>query len=187
VHIRRGDQLKYGRRNAAYVEQRYVPNVAFVRLIDALISSLEQLGDGSRYRVVVLCEGAAGGVVPDVDGTFTNFSRALKPHARLELLDGPKDAIDAFEAMCNADVLVTSKSGFSHLAALLCDKPVVLAVPSWLSYDCVPNALPLSARVQVFRENPSKKPVRLAAELAFDQNEFHALFRQQRARLRPPR
>ena len=74
VHIRRGDQLKYGRKNSAYVTQRYVPNVAFTSLLKGLVASLAP----RRVRVLVLCEGAKpGGLVPDVDGTLTDFTEAV--------------------------------------------------------------------------------------------------------------
>ena len=64
---------------------------------------------------------------------------------------------------------VTSKSGFSHLAATLCAKPAVLAVPFWLSYACVPRAVPLTASTQSFEDTPAGASVELDAAFAFDE------------------
>ena len=53
--------------------------------------------------MLVLCEGAKpGGLVPDVDGALTDFSKEVGAPVGV----GPRDAVDAFDVMCDADVLV---------------------------------------------------------------------------------
>ena len=113
VHIRRGDHLKYGRRNVEFVAQRYVPNVAFLDLLGRVAATLKTGDIAARARVVVLAEGARpGGLVPDIDGDHTDFRAAL-PGVDVDV--GPREAVDAFDALCAADLVVTSKSGFSQV------------------------------------------------------------------------
>jgi hypothetical protein len=52
-------------------------------------------------------------------------------------------------------VVIASPSGFSHLVAVLCKRPLILAVPMWLSYACASNVLILEPTHVV--------PIRLAA------------------------
>ncbi|KAH8061087.1 hypothetical protein JL722_4383 [Aureococcus anophagefferens] len=175
VHIRRGDHLKYGRRNVDFVAQRYVPNVAFVDLLGRVAATLKTGDIAARARVVVLAEGARpGGLVPDIDGDRTDFRAAL-PGVDVDV--GPREAVDAFDALCAADLVVTSKSGFSHLAATLCARPAVLAVPFWLDYACLPRALELAETAAVFDDNPSGAPVNLTARFDYDEAALLALLR----------
>ena len=90
---------------------------------------------------------------------------------------GPREAVDAFDALCAADLVVTSKSGFSHLAATLCARPAVLAVPFWLDYACLPRALELAETAAVFDKNPSGAPVNLTARFDYDEAALLALLR----------
>jgi hypothetical protein len=175
VHIRRGDHLKYGRRNVDFVAQRYVPNVAFVDLLGRVAETLKTGQIAARARVVVLAEGARpGGLVPDIDGDRTDFRAAL-PGVDVDV--GPREAVDAFDALCAADLVVTSKSGFSHLAATLCARPAVLAVPFWLDYACLPRALELAETAAVFDNNPSGAAVNLTARFDYDEAALLALLR----------
>ena len=77
--------------------------------------------------------------------------------------------------MCHADLLVTSKSGFSHMAATLCDRPAVLAVPFWLDYDCLPRALTLAHTEAPFAKNPSGAAVNLTTRFHYDEAALVAL------------
>ncbi len=46
--------------------------------------------------------------------------------------------------VCGAHVLITGKSGFSHVLALFCASTAVVAVPFWHSYAYLRNALVVS-------------------------------------------
>ena len=113
-------------------------------------------------------QGGHAARVPDVDGSVTNFtnwsayavgqaSRVHAPAASLNVTwrSGPKSAVQVLTAMCDADVVIASPSGFSHLVAVLCKRPLILAVPMWLSYACASNVLMLEPTHVV--------PIRLAA------------------------
>ena len=75
--------------------------------------------------------------IPDVvPSTFHNFSGV---HKYINL--GPQDMHLTLAAFGDSDILVTSPSGYSHLASLLCVKPRILALPFWHSYAALPNTL----------------------------------------------
>ena len=93
-------------------------------------------------------QGGHAARVPDVDGSVTNFtnwsayavgqaSRVHAPAASLNVTwrSGPKSAVQVLTAMCDADVVIASPSGFSHLVAVAlqanyCKRPLIfLAVP----------------------------------------------------------
>ena len=48
---------------------------------------------------------------------------------------------ESFTAMCQADVLVTSTSGFAWTAGALCTPPMTIAVPAWDSYNSFENVV----------------------------------------------
>ena len=144
VHIRRGD-VAQGRGDAFQAWSRIVPNVAYEGLLRSVFEALQlpRPGAAAPARVVFYCQGMRSAMlVPDFDGTLTDFGPLLRRYG-VEASIGASDSVDAFDGMCNAAVLITSKSGMSHMVAVLCGRPVVLAIPFWHSYDCVPNALRL--------------------------------------------
>lgn len=164
VHIRRGDLEKYVRKHSdaqrpGIIQSRLMRNEAILSLLRRLLS-LPEVASMPAVRIVLHCEGSAGGMVTDIDGSVTNFSdelrnafwapRQQKPErtragqdSRLQISHGSQDPICAFHDMCFSDVLVTGLSGFSHMVAVLCRKPVVLAIQSWEKFDCVPNHVPV--------------------------------------------
>jgi hypothetical protein len=131
VHIRRGDVVN--RTKDAY--NRWVFNSAYLDFIPKLLARVKTR---LPISLVLFAEGANSTThVPDVlPNIFHDFSLL---HENVSL--GPTDVHLALGALCSADLLVTSSSGYSHLAALLCKKPRVLAVPFWQSYVSLPNFL----------------------------------------------
>ena len=69
---------------------------------------------------------------------FNAVARELDWNGTIKL--GSNEPKEAFVSMCNSDLLITGASGFSFLVAKLCRRPLVLAVPMWLSYECIENA-----------------------------------------------
>ena len=50
-------------------------------------------------------------------------------------------AVKSPALMCQSDVLVTSQSGFSHLAASLCARGITVALTFWHSYHTSQNVV----------------------------------------------
>lgn len=137
VHIRRGDIAARPR-----YRTRWIAGTTYLSLLRLLVDRLSQMfGSSLLLRVILFCEGLRNrSQVPEADGSYTDFARGLQTY-HVQLLPSPRDGLESFDLMCNSDVLVTAPSGFGHLSALLCNIPIVLAVPFWLSYKCVPTAL----------------------------------------------
>lgn len=110
VHVRRGDVDK------ASVD-RFLPLSYYVTVL-AQIKLVQ-----ADMDIVVISEGQAE--------DFRELS-AAHPEVILLLADDP---IRAFVHMLYADVLVTSRSGFSHLAAELGYQSCIIAVRSWVKYS----------------------------------------------------
>lgn len=139
VHIRRGDTTNLTRQ-----AHRWVSNRAYVDVIVGLRERVHALFPSRHVQVILLAEGAdAPQRVPDYNGSMTDFTALLHPSP---VLLGRLDALGAFDDMCTADILVAGKSGFSHLAALLCKKPMVVFFPSWLPYSFSPQAVPVKTQ-----------------------------------------
>ena len=118
---------------------RFLPNAAFQSAI-ASVSHMAALARRTDLRVTLHVQGGHAARVPDVDGSVTNFtnwsayavgqaSRVHAPAASLNVTwrSGPKSAVQVLTAMCDADVVIASPSGFSHLVAVLCKRPLILA------------------------------------------------------------
>jgi len=152
IHVRRGDLTKYLshlRRNATFFTsqafQRLIPNTAYTTLLDSLVATLRQVGWSQHIRLEFHAEGShAPARVLDVSGEVTDFeaiSHSLGWNASVRI--GSAEPLKAFQSICGADVFVAAPSGFSHLIAQFCARPVILTVPfpqPGLGYDCVPNA-----------------------------------------------
>ena len=142
VHIRRGDVLDCGLAgNFSRVPDRGLANAAYVDLLQQLTGRLQH-----SAIVQLAAEGASDArSVPDIDSSVTNFQQLL-PSATVTVASGHGEHAEllAFHTLCFSDVLITGKSGFSFMAAMLCKKPVILAMPFWIPYKVVPNARTLS-------------------------------------------
>ena len=144
VHIRRGDVLdcSFGDRNYSRVPDRGVANEAYVGLLQELTIQL-----GGKASVLLAAEGATDSTaIPNVDGSTTNFQQHL-PGTQVTAVptDVEHAELVAFQALCFSDVLITGKSGFSFMVAVLCKRPVILAIPFWIPYRVVPNARAVAA------------------------------------------
>jgi len=130
IHIRRGDVV-----NRTRYAGRWVSNQAYLDFIPKLLTRIK-----TRLPIAVMMfvEGAKSiEEIPDVvPSTFHIFSGV---HKYIKL--GPQEMHLTLAAFCDSDILVTSPSGYSHLASLLCVKPRILALPFWHSYATLPNTL----------------------------------------------
>ena len=168
VHMRRGDVT-----GKLYHAGRWVSNKAYVEVISQVIRTV-QCEIHCRIEVLLYAEGAATPhSVPDVDGRFTDFQAVLQP---VSVSIGASDTLDAMSDMCDADVLITGMSGFSHLVNVLCVVPVVVAFPMWVPYWFVPNVVTVAPikRNTLFAQNTSVEYVDGAS---FDDKEFQAAWR----------
>lgn len=110
VHVRRGDVDK------ASVD-RFLPLSYYVTVL-AQIKRVQ-----ADLDIVVISE-----------GRVDNFKELTAAHPEVILLLAD-DPMRAFVHMLYADVLVTSRSGFSHLAAELGYQSCIVAVRSWVTYS----------------------------------------------------
>jgi hypothetical protein len=110
-------------------------NDAYLEFIPKLLGRIKTK---LPVALIIFAEGAKSiREIPDVcSSRFDDFS-AL--HENISL--GPREMHLTLASLCNSDLLVTSPSGYSHLAAVLCEKPHILAVPFWHSYAALPNTL----------------------------------------------
>ena len=49
--------------------------------------------------------------------------------------------LQSFASMCQGDILITGRSGFSYAASFLCSRGIIMALPFWQSYDNVENVI----------------------------------------------
>lgn len=160
VHIRRGDLGYYlarirGEDRPGAALARLIPTSAYVQLLDDLFLRIRQRGFERPIRVVLHVEGAKGSaLVPDFDGKLTDFEAIARRRgwANTTFALGVSNPYLAIGEVCRSDILITGASGFSHAMALVCTRPLVLAIPIWLPYKCIPNVLPLErARKATYR------------------------------------
>ena len=202
VHIRRGD-ITRGPDNERS-RGRWVPNRAYVQVIDAIYSALSSPREGgaphsrmsshsvnpgappkkkpdaskaAKSSAMRLCTEIfveTGGLksaaqIPDLDTEnthgFTNFETRLARYGSVSLVDEP-DPLTSFARACSSDILITGKSGYSHLIALMCGSPVVLAFPFWHSYTNMANAMMIKP--------VERRPAYIDGAL-LDENDFLAL------------
>ena len=165
VHMRRGDVA-----GKIYHAGRWVSNKAYMEVISQVIRTI-QCEIHCRIEILLYAEGAVTPYnVPDIDGRFTDFQAVMQP---VNVTIGASDTLDAVSVMCDADVLITGMSGFSHLVNVLCVVPVVVAFPMWVPYWFVPNVVtvvPIKRRT-LFAQNTSVEYVDGAS---FNNTEFQA-------------
>jgi hypothetical protein len=130
IHLRRSDII-----NRTRWSQRWITNQAYLDFIPKLLSRIKT----KRPIALIIFAERAKSIhnIPDVlADKFDDFSGL---HENITL--GPWDMHLTLASLCNTDILVTSPSGYSHLAGLLCERPQILAVPFWHSYAGLPNTL----------------------------------------------
>lgn len=163
MHLRRGDILGEG--NNRPLVERIVSFTVYISILNAIvearkeaISSIHATDLVSRKRqwiasrpltVFALCEG--------VSNNHTILEISIPTHSAYEVdtrqfnIPGistfevipEKNILEAFTAMCDADVLITSPSAFSFLPAALCNPKLTIALPLFygFSYENLNNVL----------------------------------------------
>jgi hypothetical protein len=135
VHIRRGDLLPG--RQFSDLSQRMLPDRWYLRVLKTIANVSD------RHLVVhIVSEGVCGRYCSETGQPFLWDDALPKDKCRVfELIDG--SFVDSFRRMINADVLIGSKSGMSHLAALLGNQ-LGFMPRMWHSYKGAPRVLELS-------------------------------------------
>jgi hypothetical protein len=119
VHVRRGD-VRIG---DAETQHRYTANHQIIKIIKQINYAVSKAGKLARVKVFSNGE----------DSDFDDFKQL--PNVELNL---GISAIDTFKQLVNADVLVSARSDFSHLAAIYCRGIVICdprhrtPLPKWL-------------------------------------------------------
>ena len=186
VHIRRGDLNYYYRdvHSAHDVEQnqlRLMPNKVIISVLERIFDMLlgpDRLESGrARFQldVVLHCEGMRDvSAVPNLNGTSTNFARALSKYSdSMTLRAGPTDAITAFNEMCFSDIVIGGLSAFSGMAAILCRAPILFEAPfTWYDLETITresNVVPMkvasTAKYRVNLSTEKRKGMEAALEL----------------------
>lgn len=125
VHIRRGDLLPG--RQFADLAHRMLPDSWYLQVLQAVGAA-----SGRHLRIVVLSEGVDGSYRSELGANFS-WGQALQ-HLDCEVVEKiDQDFIDSFHEMVQAEVLIGSKSGMTHLAGLLSDG-IKLVPRMWHSY-----------------------------------------------------
>ena len=135
------------------------------------------LGARCHIRVVFHCEGVTPRtptMIPDYTGKHTNFAPVLDAFNATAAV-GSSDAVRAFHEMCHSDVLVGGLSGMSHVVAVLCSTPAVLALP-WcrcMPPNCMPNYF--TAGVQRVQIPWGKRKANVTRHIVFNETAFQNL------------
>ena len=161
VHIRRGEVYNNsldprGSKVRAHLFGRMTPVRTYMALVKKVAHAINTdcfAGSPNRppIEVVLAAENAKvielGRVVsvPDLGPDDAIVRVDSLPGVSSIALAG-ENVLDAFETLCFADVVIGSKSGFTALAAYLCEAPLFLTMPFWISYLYVPNVLVMTNR-----------------------------------------
>lgn len=128
MHIRRGDTTAVSK-----YKTRWAYNRSYMDLITILKREFEEY----NLNFTIITEGSESvSSIQDADGTRSSFSHL---HSQVHL--GPKNPIDSLLTMCDADILATGLSGFSYLAALLCQPKLTLGMPFWHRFDNIQGSV----------------------------------------------
>lgn len=120
LHVRRGDV----RPGDSETQHRFTANTNILPVFNAVLQAAAQLGKKVKARLY------SNGLAEDF--------REFEHFTNLELHLGTP-ALDTFNALARADVLITTRSDFSHLAAIYCRGLVICdprhrtPLPHWLT------------------------------------------------------
>lgn len=139
VHIRRGDIDS----NPRWLT-RFVPTEVYRRVVDSILPEIRLQFASSEFliEIFVLCEGAEKGIAEN--GNFLTvraISARCQEDARCAVSIFDENSLISLSLMCQADILITSRSGFSHLASSLCARGITVALPFWHSYQTSQNVV----------------------------------------------
>ena len=137
IHIRRGDLLPG--RGFSHLASRMLPDTWYASIINQLYELF-----GNKISVHIYSEGKNKKYFNEL-GIESNWNYC-------DMIDYPVDLFQHIdepwyldlEHMINADILVTAKSGFSHLAAVFNEKGIKLTIPMWHSFEGCTNILSVS-------------------------------------------
>lgn len=108
IHIRRGDAIN--------IESRYLDINYFHKTLDSILKL-----SNVKYNIYITSE-----------SNLEDIGK-LKEYNPILLID--KSDVDAFYYMVNADIIIGSPSGFSHLAYILGDGDYYRSPKDWFLYD----------------------------------------------------
>ena len=157
VHMRQGDVLQ-GMKEGTFKRDdfmvRTIPNQFYLEMLRKIMQILQENGK-TATSVTLHVEGASNAThVPNLDGTFTDFETPLGVYGA-SIVFGPAHPVLALADICSSQIFVGAKSGFTHLAALLCVNTLTLAPRFWHSYDYLPNTILLETKAGLFSLNVS--------------------------------
>lgn len=162
AHVRRGDILSSARVDR---EHRLMSFNSYKKIIRELLQVHKATAGHNRsIRIYLLCEGAVDTFhIAEYDQSITE--RGFPPNAKrkiyqLDIRAALRDVctesinctatvlhdapfLSSFTTLCEADVLVTSTSGFSWPPAALCQPPLTIGVPFSLSWQGVARVVPI--------------------------------------------
>jgi hypothetical protein len=160
IHIRRGDIVERG---AKLHLERIVSVTVYFDIIEKLFHAREKAIEhlqllnytslaeiaSKPVKIYALCEGAPNNhtLIELWIPTHYLFEIDLLEQTNHLLRDieviAESSFLQAFTALCDADILVTSPSAFPYLAAALCDPKLTVAIPlpGGISYDHMKNVV----------------------------------------------
>jgi hypothetical protein len=125
VHIRRGDLLPG--RQFDDLSKRMLPDAWYLQILEKIVSATSR-----PVSISIVSEGIGGQYCSENGQRFNWHSVSeLKNCSIVEYIDRP--FVDSFRLLVNADILIGSKSGMTHLAGLLGDQ-IKLVPKMWHSY-----------------------------------------------------
>mmetsp|Transcript_19183 Transcript_19183/g.29225 ORF Transcript_19183/g.29225 Transcript_19183/m.29225 type:complete len:324 (-) Transcript_19183:1029-2000(-) len=183
VHMRRGDLKSFLRGHLDETEIRLVHENMYTSTLNQLLMKLAEL---KTYHIEVrlYCEGMQppASVPKASDWSLVDLSEMVIFNSAIQnvtFLPASEDTLEAFDEMCFSDVIITAPSGFSHLASVLCNTPVILGVPFRLSYDYIPNAITLDVEREVITVPALAFPnASLTYRASFNETQFEMLWRE---------
>ncbi|MGE9291396.1 MAG: alpha-1,2-fucosyltransferase, partial [Puniceicoccales bacterium] len=123
AHIRRGDICQKDNKSNPNLTMRWLDNEYFIQILDTVT---EQLRDKRKYEIFLFSQGK------EID--FKEF----KKFDNFQLCN-EMSAIDSFNHMTHADILITSRSSFSYKPALL-NRGIKICPPGfWHTYPDTPD------------------------------------------------
>ena len=135
VHIRRGDLLPG--RQFSDLSSRMLPDAWYQEVLNAIPSNLSK-----TIAIHIFSEGKDGKYFSE-NGTFFSWETYFQD-ARHEIIEHIDSSfIETFHHLLNADILIGSKSGMSHLAGML-SKATKIMPKMWHSYRGATQLLEVS-------------------------------------------
>ena len=170
-------------RNQAEAGDRLIKTSAYTTLLNQLFSKLANYGT-KNIRVTVLCEGMESPAgIPSITGEIIDLRREITTVIQnVTFVPGNADPVQSFDDMCYSDILITGGSSFSFLAEYLCNKPVVLSMPSFMQTDYITNSILLDVGRSEYKidspraDRPGSFVASLIDRAEFDENQFDILW-----------